>query len=104
MFPVRQSVGNVDLSPEEIEYFCRKVKLKILHEDNDVILMTAPNEEQLVDIIRELIGEKPMNLREIHKILSGIASEDKIRRALSILVERGLAIMSSNGKYSASIE
>ncbi|MEM0380465.1 MAG: ArsR family transcriptional regulator [Desulfurococcaceae archaeon] len=97
-------MGNINLTPEEIEYFSRKVKLRILHEDKDIVLMTAPNEEQLVDIIRDLISEKPMNLREIHTILSGIASEDKIRRALTILVERGLAIMSNNGKYSASIE
>jgi len=97
-------MANVKLSPEEIEYFSRKVRLKILHEDDDIVLMTAPNEEQLVDIIRELISEKPMNLREIHLILSGIASEDKIRRALAILIDRGVAVVGDDGRYSASLE
>ncbi|RLG79777.1 MAG: ArsR family transcriptional regulator [Thermoprotei archaeon] len=97
-------MANVKLSPEEIEYFSRKVRLKILHEDDDIVLMTAPNEEQLVDIIRELISEKPMNLREIHLILSGIASEDKIRKALAILIDRGVAVVGDDGRYSASLE
>ena len=97
-------MANVKLSPEEIEYFSRKVRLKILHEDDDIVLMTAPNEEQLVDIIRELISEKPMNLREIHLILSGIASEDKIRKALAILIDRGVAVIGNDGRYSASLE
>jgi flagellar biosynthesis component FlhA len=94
-------MSNINLTPEEIKYFSRKVRLKILHEDDDVVLMTAPNEDQLVEIIKELISEKPMNLREIHTILSGIASEDKIRRALMILVENGLAVPDDDGRYSA---
>ncbi|OYT40544.1 MAG: hypothetical protein B6U89_01680 [Desulfurococcales archaeon ex4484_58] len=97
-------MGNINLTPDEIEYFNRKVRLRILHEDDDIVLMTAPNEEQLMDIIKELISEKPMNLREIHLILSGIASEDKIRRALISLVERGLAVLGSDGRYSAILE
>ena len=97
-------MGNINLTPQEIEYFSRKVRLKILHEDDDIVLMTAPNEDQLMEIIRELISEKPMNLREIHLILSGIASEDKIRKALSTLVDRGVAVIGSDGRYSASLE
>jgi len=94
---------NFNLTPEEIEYFTKKVRLKILHEDDDVVIATAPNEDQLMEIIRELISEKPMNLREIHYILSGIASEDKIRRALMTLVEQGLAVINSDGRYSAGL-
>ncbi len=97
-------MGNINLSPSEIEYFNRKVQLKILHEDDDIVLMTAPNEDQLMDIIKELISEKPMNLREIHLILSGIASEDKIRKALTTLLENGLAVLGDDGRYSASLE
>ncbi|ABN69636.1 hypothetical protein Smar_0529 [Staphylothermus marinus F1] len=93
-------MSNINLTPHEIKYFSRKVRLKILHEDDDVVLMTAPNEDQLIEIIKELISEKPMNLREIHTILSGIASEDKIRRALLTLVENGLAVMDDDGRYS----
>jgi len=95
---------NINLTPEEIEYFTRKIKLKVLHEDDDIVVMTAPNEDELIEIIRELISEKPMNVHEIHAILSGIASEDKIRRALSILIERGIAITNSDGRYVASMK
>jgi signal transduction histidine kinase len=92
---------NVELSPEELERLSRKVRLRILHEDDDIVLMTAPNEEQLVNIIYELLQEKPLNLKEVHLVLSGIASEDKIRRAVSNLVENGLIITGPDGRYRA---
>ncbi|MEM0355908.1 MAG: ArsR family transcriptional regulator [Desulfurococcaceae archaeon] len=95
-------MAKIRLSDEEIKYLSAKVRLKILHEDKDVVLMSAPNEDELKEIIRELISEKPMNLREIHIILSGIASEDKIRKALTSLTENGLAIMTKEGRYSAA--
>jgi hypothetical protein len=92
-------MGNVSITQEEIEELARRVRLKILHEDDDIVLMTAPNEDQLATIIKELISIKPLNLREIHAILSGIASEDKIRRALNNLLESGDAYINSEGRY-----
>ncbi|AFK51730.1 hypothetical protein TCELL_1307 [Thermogladius calderae 1633] len=94
-------MANIELTPDELERLSRKVRLKILHEDDDVVLMTAPNEEQLTDIIFALLLEKPLNLKEVHLVLSGIASEDKIRRALSNLVENGLVITGPDGRYRA---
>ncbi len=96
-------MNNISLTDKEIEYFMKKIRLKILHEDSDIVLMTAPNEDELIEIIRELITERPMNLREIHTILSGIASEDKIRKALSTLIEQGLATMGPDGRYMAIV-
>jgi predicted transcriptional regulator len=96
-----RDMSNIRLTPEEIEYFSKKVRLKVLHEDDDIVLMTDPNEEQLMQIIYDLLSEKPMNLREIHTILSGTASEDKIRRALSLLNEKGLIVLGPDGRYSA---
>ncbi|MCY0868693.1 MAG: ArsR family transcriptional regulator [Desulfurococcus sp.] len=95
----RQKINSNSLTEDEIEELSRRVRLKILHEDDEVVLMTAPNEDQLEEIIRELISYKPMNLREIHLILSGIASEDKIRRALNSLMNDGKAYMTDDGKY-----
>jgi len=92
-------MGNVSITQEEIEELARRVRLKILHEDDDIVLMTAPNEDQLATIIKELISIKPLNLREIHAVLSGIASEDKIRRALNNLLESGDAYITSEGRY-----
>lgn len=74
-------------------------KLKVVYSDKDVIVMTAPNEDELKQILLDLLNEKPMNLKELHSILSGIASEDKIRRALADLVEKGKINLLEDGRY-----
>lgn len=74
-------------------------KLKVVYADKDVIVMTAPNEEELKQILLDLLSERPMNLKELHSKLSGIASEDKIRRALASLSEKGQVSLLEDGKY-----
>ncbi|MEM1720370.1 MAG: ArsR family transcriptional regulator, partial [Desulfurococcaceae archaeon] len=66
----------------QVQELSRRIRLRILHEDDEVILVTAPNDEELTIIVKELLSYRSMNLKEIHQILSGIASEDKIRKAL----------------------
>jgi hypothetical protein len=92
-------VKSSNLTPEEIQELSKRVKLKILHEDSDVVLLTAPNDEELVEIVKELLRYKPMNLKEIHQILSGVASEDKIRKALTTLLKNGEVYLSEDGRY-----
>lgn len=75
-------------------------KLKVVYADKDVVVMTAPNEEELKQILLDLLSEKPMNLKELHSKLSGIASEDKIRRALASLSEKGQVTLLEDGKYA----
>lgn len=75
-------------------------KLKVLYSDKEVIVMTAPNEEELKQILLDLLEEKPMNLKELHSYLSGIASEDKIRKALSDLAEKNMVTMLEDGRYA----
>lgn len=87
------------LTNEELQELSRRVRLRVLHEDNDVVLLVAPNDEELAKIIKELLSYKPMNSKEIHQILSGIASEDKIRKALNTLLERGEVYINSDGRY-----
>ncbi|MFP3233216.1 MAG: hypothetical protein RXR08_05885 [Sulfolobaceae archaeon] len=74
-------------------------KLRVLYSDKEVVVMTAPNEEELKEILLDLLSQKPMNLKELHSALSGIASEDKIRKALSDLAEKNLITLSEDGKY-----
>ena len=76
-----------------------KLGLRKVYEDPEVIVVTAPNEEQLKEIILNLIRERPMTVKEIHAILAGIASEDKIRKSLMRLAERGLVTMDEDGRY-----
>ncbi|AWR97785.1 hypothetical protein DFR86_09650 [Acidianus sulfidivorans JP7] len=75
-------------------------KLKVVYSDKDIVVMTAPNEEELKQILLDLLSEKPMNLKELHSKLSGIASEDKIRRALASLSEKGQVTLLEDGKYA----
>lgn len=79
--------------------FARKINLRVLYEDPDVVVVTAPNEEELRRILLDLLRESPMNLKELHSILSGLASEDKIRKALSTLMNQGLVRMQPDGRY-----
>ncbi|BCS94230.1 hypothetical protein L3N51_01126 [Metallosphaera sp. J1] len=75
-------------------------KLKVVYSDKDVVVMTAPNEEELKQILLDLLTEKPMNLKELHSKLSGIASEDKIRRALASLSENRQVTLLEDGRYA----
>lgn len=96
------SVRKKKKSGEKEESSTSKIesKLKVLYSDKEVIVMTAPNEEELKQILLDLLSEKPMNLKELHSYLSGIASEDKIRKALSDLAEKNLVTMLDDGRYA----
>lgn len=74
-------------------------KLRVVYSDKEVTVMTAPNEDELKQILLDLLKGEPMNLKELHSKLSGIASEDKIRRALANLTEAGLVTPKEDGKY-----
>ena len=91
-----------NLDQNEVQELSRRIRLRILHEDDEVVLVTAPNDDELTIIVKELLNYRPMSLKEIHQVLSGIASEDKIRKALNILLERGEVHIDDDGKYIAS--
>ncbi|RLG77184.1 MAG: hypothetical protein DRO12_02925 [Thermoprotei archaeon] len=76
-----------------------KLGLKVVYEDPEILVVTAPNEYELREIILDLLKEKPMSVKEIHSVLSGIASEDKIRRAIMKLSEAGKVIADEDGRY-----
>ncbi len=74
--------------------------LSRIYEDDDVIVYTAPNEEELKNILLNLLREKGrMSVKDFHKYLSGLASEDKIRYALSDLLRRDLVTMDRQGFF-----
>jgi len=76
-----------------------KLGLRVVYEDPEVLVVTAPNEDELRNIILNLLREKPMTVKEIHAILAGIASEDKIRRSLLRLSEEGMVVLDEDGRY-----
>ncbi|MCS7108330.1 MAG: hypothetical protein RMH77_05700 [Sulfolobales archaeon] len=89
----------MSLGEDEFEEGARKLKLKVVYEDTDVLVVTAPNEDELIKILLDLLKDKPMSVKELHTILSGLASEDKIRRALIRLVNDGVVYMQTDGRF-----
>jgi len=83
----------------ENEEVVERLGLKVVYEDPEILVVTAPNEDELRNIILNLLREKPMSVKEIHSILAGIASEDKIRRSLMRLAEEGVVTMDEEGRY-----
>jgi len=84
---------------EGVYVYNENIVLQKLYEDDELIVVVAPNEDQLRDIIIKLLREKPLTVKELHSILSGLASEDKIRHALSQLMEEGLVYSDKEGRY-----
>ncbi|MEB3816418.1 MAG: ArsR family transcriptional regulator [Desulfurococcales archaeon] len=74
--------------------------LRVVYEDPDVIVYTAPNEEELKEILLDLLRKHDrMNIRELHSYLSGLASEDKIRYALNELIKENKVVVDRQGYY-----
>jgi len=74
--------------------------LSVIYEDSDLVVYTAPNEDELKNILLRLLRENErMNIRELHSILSGLASEDKIRHALNELIKENKVIVDNQGYY-----
>ncbi|WP_083494532.1 helix-turn-helix domain-containing protein [Pyrodictium occultum] len=97
----KQNNFNDSSSGRETYVYNKDIVLHKLYEDDEVVVVVAPNEDQLRDIILRLLRERPMTVRELHSILSGLASEDKIRYALNRLAEEGIVESDEEGRYYA---
>lgn len=73
--------------------------LRIIYEDQDIVVITAPNEDELRDIVLNMLREGPKTLKEMHNRLAGIASEDKIRRCIVRLIDDGVVVTNEDGRY-----
>ncbi len=74
---------------------------KIVYEDNDVIVAIAPRDEELGSVIVDTIREKgrPMTWEELREEFSGIAGEDRLRKALNRLVDTNVLVEFPDGSY-----
>ncbi len=74
--------------------------LKVVYEDPEIVVYTAPTEEELKEILLDLLHKnEKMNIRQLHSYLSGLASEDKIRYALGRLMKENLVAVDREGYY-----
>jgi len=75
--------------------------LSRFYEDGDVLVLLAPHENELENIILEILKRegRPLNVKEIHKFLEAVASEEKIRKTLYRLSTKKLVRHQKDGKY-----
>jgi len=74
--------------------------LSVVYEDGEIVVYTAPTEEELKKILLELLEKhKRMTIRDLHRYLSGLASEDKIRYALGKLMKDNQVVVDREGYY-----
>ncbi len=68
-----------------------EVELEKLYEDEDVVVMKAPGDQELEELVIKIIKEKgrPISWKELREVFSGLAGEDRLRKALANLIERG---------------
>jgi len=103
-FKNMNEVDSPGITKDEAYVYDREAKIVLskIYEDDEVIVIIAPNEPQLKNIIVNLLQKQPMTIKELHEILSGLASEDKIRHALNELLEEGLVHSKEDGRYFAA--
>ncbi|MDT7876729.1 MAG: hypothetical protein RQ872_08450 [Sulfolobaceae archaeon] len=67
-------------------------KLEVVYDDDELVVMIAPEEDELKNVIIDLLKERPMDIKEIHSVLTNLASDEKIRKALNELADEGKVI------------
>ncbi|RLG81738.1 MAG: hypothetical protein DRO13_00285 [Thermoprotei archaeon] len=72
---------------------------KVVYEDQEVVVALAPRDEELPDLVLGIIKEKgfPMFFDEIVKEFSGIAGEDRLRKAVNHLLALGKLVEYPDG-------
>lgn len=76
-------------------------ELTVIYEDEDVIVMQAPDDKGLEGLVLSIIKRKgrPVAWRELRRELSGLAGEDRLRKVLISLIERDVVIEMIDGTY-----
>ena len=78
------------------------MNLKVLYEDEEVVVMKAPTDEELVELVYNYIKSKgrPVTWKELREEFSGTAGEDRLRKALSRLRRQGRVVDLGGGRYA----
>jgi DNA-binding transcriptional regulator PaaX len=78
------------------------IELNVLYEDDELVVMKAPHDEELVELVYKFISQKgrPVTWRELREAFSGIAGEDRLRKALHRLRNDGRIVELKGGRYA----
>ncbi|MCX8208624.1 MAG: hypothetical protein RMH84_05965 [Sulfolobales archaeon] len=73
----------------------------VVYEDNDVIVVRAPSDEELERIVVDILARrgKPVSWKELRRELSGVVGEDRLRKVLIRLVERDEVVEMIDGTF-----
>ncbi len=76
-------------------------ELEVVYEDEDVLVVRAPDDEELERLVVDIIRKKgrPVTWKELRKELSGLAGEDRLRKVLVRLIERDVVIEMIDGTF-----
>jgi hypothetical protein len=76
--------------------------LKVLYEDEELVVMKAPTDEELEELVYKYIKGKgrPVTWKELRDAFSGTAGEDRLRRALIRLRREGRVVDLGSGRYA----
>ena len=78
-----------------------KKKPKVIYEDEEVMVMKAPSDEELEEIVLSIIESKgrPLTWKELRKELSGFVGEDRLRKTLLKLIDKDLVVEMIDGTF-----
>ncbi len=76
-------------------------ELEVVYEDEDVLVVRAPDDEELEKLVVDIIRRKgrPVTWKELRKELSGLAGEDRLRKVLVRLIERDVVVEMIDGTF-----
>ena len=76
--------------------------LKVLYEDEELVVMKAPTDEELMELVYKFIRSKgrPVTWKELREAFSGTAGEDRLRKALIRLRQSGRIVELRGGRYA----
>ncbi len=79
----------------------RSEELSVVYEDEDVVVMRAPDDEELEKLVIKIIKRKgrPVTWRELRSELSGLAGEDRLRKVLMSLIDRDIVVEMIDGSF-----
>ncbi len=78
--------------------------LKVLYEDEDVVVEMGPHDDEIPELIMDLFKKrkKPLTWQELRQHFSAIIGEDRLRRALRQLVNDGRLVQLNRNTYADS--
>ncbi len=75
---------------------------KVIYEDEDIVVMRAPDDEELIELVKKKIADngKPISWKELRAYFSGLAGEDRLRKVLIKLIENDEILEMPDGTFA----